>query len=83
MRDVLATIAHLPAPPLQVSDFSSFLAGITHILGVFIGGEEGGRDQPDGDATEGAHDDGLTLLAQRAEEEDQDGGAHHSAEAEA
>ena len=36
MRDVLATIAHLPAPALQVSDFSSFLAGITHILGVFI-----------------------------------------------
>ena len=33
---VLATIAHLPAPALQVSDFSSFLAGITHILGVFI-----------------------------------------------
>ena len=62
MRDVLATIAHLPAPALQVSDFSSFLAGITHILGVFIGGEEGGRDQPDGDATEGAHDDGLTQL---------------------
>ena len=36
MRDVLATIAHIPAPALQVSDFSSFLAGITHILGVFI-----------------------------------------------
>ena len=28
-------------------------------------------------------DDGLTQLAQRAEEDDQDGGAHHSAEAEA
>ena len=32
----LATGAHPPAQALNVSYFSSFLAGITHILGIFL-----------------------------------------------
>ena len=32
----LATGAHPPAQALNVSYFSSFLAGITHILGIFV-----------------------------------------------
>ena len=38
--------------------------GIGLLTSRCLSGEEGGRDQPDGDAAEGAHDDGLTLLAQ-------------------
>ena len=32
----LATGTHPPAQALNVSYFSSFLAGITHILGIFV-----------------------------------------------